>query len=170
MRSAGHPDIAVDFVGMPHIATPAQFGLRYVHKTGADWVIEDVDDSGIYPCLILIGGEPCIVYQHDPAGFADLRVAYREGGSWRYETIDAQGNYPCVIQDSINTIHVSYVKGDRLRYAYHDSSGWHSMDVDDAYGDTTIVTDPSEHGPYRICICGSSQVKTCQVGRSQLVL
>lgn len=140
--------------GTPHISYQAQeqapaTGLKYAHKNGMGWLVEEVDvkpswwASQIgFGSSIALGsdGYPRIAYMYEDMGDAwELRYACRDAAGWHPTTlysfswpgygatslaIDADGYAHIVTYRAAPNFDMVYV--------YQDASGWHLERVDDA--------------------------------------
>jgi hypothetical protein len=132
--------IQVDAQGFPHIAyTVASGRLRYVVKSAAGWIVEEVPQSGSASGLALAldsAGEPWIAFQSvETINFSisfRTKVAYRSQGEWNVETVG--GIYPsstgnvAIAFDPAGAPHVVYsgFPNFGIQYASRNGSAWSS--------------------------------------------
>jgi len=113
--------IAVDPLGVVHIAFLANGGLRYTHNASGTFVTETVDDSiGPEEYDVSIAtfedGRPVITYY--VATHTELRLARKnEEWAWTIKVIDKGGPYNAVCVDKDGRIRIAYFNFSDLRYA-----------------------------------------------------
>jgi len=113
--------IAVDPMGVVHIAFLANGTLRYTHNGSSGFVTETVDDSigpEEYDLSIATfeDGRPVITYYD--ATHTELRLARKnEEWAWTINVIDQGGTYNAVCVDEDGRIRIAYFNFAALRYA-----------------------------------------------------
>jgi hypothetical protein len=128
--------IALDSQDSPHISyyDLSSNHLKYVEKSGSDWIIQTVDSTGkvgAYDSLALDSNDnPHISYCDMTNGFFNyaLKYAQKVGSSWETQTVDAgsgAGRYTSLAIDSQNNPNISYYNetGAYLKYASIESPG-----------------------------------------------
>ena len=139
------PSLVVDSMGVPHISYYNGSGsaLRYVTKTGIEWIKTTIDSSGgadTVSCLKLnpVTSMPHIVYR-DHATYNPMHAYY--DGSWHKETIDDTGYLGgediALAFDASGQPHVVFCYwGSAVYYATKTGSTWDvSIIKDEMIGD-----------------------------------
>jgi len=140
--------MVLDAHGQPHLAFDDSIsGLGYAAWDGTSWQVEAVGVAiGVEVALALDpAGRPWIA--HSTVDFK-LEVASRaDDGTWQLETIDRtdgyQGHSPSLAADSQGHVQLAWVDGKSvtLKYALHDSGGWHTETVADQVGHVALALD-----------------------------
>jgi len=118
--------------------------LKYAWFEGFGWYKSTVDDRRIVgeftSLVILPSGQPAISYHASDPNY-DLKYTWFNGNDWQMATVDSDGHVgtytslavpksgPFAGQPAIS--YYSYYGGRDLKYAWHDSSIWHTTVVDD---------------------------------------
>jgi PKD repeat protein len=134
-----YPSLTLYDNAHPHFSY-SHSGLQYAYLDGSGWHSQTVasGDDARYTSLDFDGdGRAHISYCDSSA--RDLKVAYRDGTDWHLQIVDSEsdggnrvGEYTALALDQDGYAHISYYDetDEDLRYAYQDSSGWHSHTVD----------------------------------------
>ncbi len=138
-----NPSLALDSSDTPHIAFQdlANNALIYAVLSGADWVSQIVEGSGLIPFLTLDeSGMPHIAYTYPEP---DVKYAVLSGDAWEITTVDADMVAgPSLVLDSAGIPHLAYcdvrpsppnAPGQGLKYAYWTGNGWTFEQVDPAH-------------------------------------
>ncbi len=154
----GHPSIAIDPDGFPHIAYKGDYRLKYASFNGTNWYTTIVDPtygSGTSACLAFDkDGLPHIIYRNQTMFDKRLKHAYKDGGSWNIEIIDDEDTYSCSMvigtDDCIHIARCYYTGIMRLGYIKYDGYEWTFEDVGSTGSFPSIDVD-SSNNPYIAC-------------------
>lgn len=129
--------LALDASGQPHVAYWSSTGLRYAHKSGAQWIVESIPQPTFasygVDLALDAAGEPWIAFSFQeplgPASYQDVaKVARRSGGVWTIENLEGGVNSDIAIAfDSAGVLHAAYYRffgAFAVRYATRGASGW----------------------------------------------
>lgn len=143
----GTLSLALAATGTAHIAFSGRYpdyGLKYSSNRDGAWVTETVG-SGYVPHVSLAvdnGGMGHIAYT-DNAG--NLKYARQDlAGRWTNEVIEsgAAPGHPSIKLDAAGQVHISYIAGDRLKYARNATGSWRAIILDgSASSDTALGLD-----------------------------
>jgi hypothetical protein len=114
MNSTGYTSLVLDTSDNPHIAYDEwnNWYLKYARWSGATWVVETVDRSGVPSLVLDSNDQPRIGYYVG----SDLRYAYRSGSTWITETVDG------LERSSEYEPSLALDAGDHPSIAYYDTS------------------------------------------------
>ncbi len=157
--SAGrYSSLALSAGGQPHVSyyDASTFSLRYAIEDGADWLVEDADDSlgtGSHSSLALdVHGDAHVSYT-DLLNTA-LKYATRVDGIWSTTFVDSAGDvgaYTSLALDDEDRPHISYhdATNGALRYATMDGV-WvtETVDSDGTVGEYTSIAVDDQGYPH----------------------
>ncbi|MCK5291238.1 MAG: hypothetical protein KAR39_04370 [Thermoplasmata archaeon] len=150
-RLGDRTSIAVDSMGMPHIAyrnlETKEINYSYKDTTGK-WHTETVvrsDTGGLGVALALdLNDRPLICYQNltMPTGMQGLSCAFSEGSGWRHETVDSTpyaGSHISLALDSFDRPHLAYYVANvaDTKYAWYNGTSWNISVLRDRVVSTT---------------------------------
>ena len=144
-----YTSISLDSNDSPHISyhDMTNNDLKYAYQDASGWHISIIDSIGYvgeYTSLALDSNDyPHISYFKRDDCKGDLKYAYQDSSGWHNMTVDGNnysdiGYCSSLALDSNDYPHISYLDwknhhdGD-LKYAYQDSSGWHTSIVDSSW-------------------------------------
>lgn len=139
--------LALDGAGQAHIAyvMGRPFVLKYARQTTGGWQLETVEPSlsgFVVGLAVDSASRPHMVYRHYiDTGTGDLIYAMRTEAGWQRETLISgyyRGVDPALAltsQGQPRVVYMNYLEsGDEVRYAYRDTTGWHTETVKSAAG------------------------------------
>lgn len=148
----GSTSIVLDREENPHITyhNPNNGALEYAYRQGEDWIIETIDEKGIFADMAIDATDHlyvCYLSKIDEEGtMAKIMVARQVGPTWVMETVDTLSNLNGVARrvtaialDQNEDIHITY--GDRkvVNYAHNKSGSWNIEEVVSVDGSPGIL-------------------------------
>lgn len=134
--------LALDAAGHPHItyygpqSGPHPTDFRHAYHDGSRWITETVagdawgNGVGVSSGLLVdSGGDLHALYMSGESfGDYDVTYAHFDGSTWTTQVI-APGNAASIAMASDESLHVSFVSGGQVRYAFLVGSQWAIQDV-----------------------------------------
>ncbi len=129
----GNQRIALDGVGVPHVAYSTTSDARYATLSAGNWLIDTLSsesgDVGWIAVAVEMDGTPHVAFGTDM-----LRYGKKTNGTWDFETVDSslvQGGGPSLALSADGAAHISYWRNSSedpeiriLKYADNSTGAW----------------------------------------------